>query len=215
MRAIALRQLRPGTKLGEDFLAGMFNTNRMNIRRVLSLLSFRGVVTLEPNRGAFVSRPSPQESMEVFATRRALERSILSTLVQHRTLDDVAVLRAHNRLEKAADNQDRMAFLALSGDFHILLAERAGNRVMLKFMHEITTRTSLIIAEYEQNALPDCSAECHPRLVDHIEAREKTKAIALMDQHLVEMQERLNLGKPGQTPEEIRNVLLGLTNKRV
>lgn len=208
MQAITLRQIIPGTKLGEDFLAEMFKTNRMNIRRVLSLLSFRGVVTLEPNRGAFVSRPSPQESIEVFTTRRILERSIISELARHRSEDDITILRTHNRLEKEAKRQDRMSFLALSADFHILLAERVNNRIILKFMHEITTRTSLIIAEYEQTASPDCSAECHPHLVDLIEAKDELKAVELMDQHLTDMQNRLSFRKKEQTPDEIRNILL-------
>ena len=72
-RAIAERRLEPGTKLAEESLADVFGVSRARIRKVLLLLAKEHVVKLEPNRGAFVWRPSVEEARNVLDARRAIE----------------------------------------------------------------------------------------------------------------------------------------------
>ena len=70
MAAIFEHRLPPGTKLGEESLAAIFGVSRARIRRVLPRLAHDGVVHLEPNRGAFVAKPTVQEARDVFEARR-------------------------------------------------------------------------------------------------------------------------------------------------
>src|SRR4051812_8935590 len=71
--AIWAQELPPGTRLREDQLAKLFSVSRARVRKVLSLLAYEGLVQIEPNRGASVAKPSPEEARQLFAARRAIE----------------------------------------------------------------------------------------------------------------------------------------------
>ena len=75
--AVMEQKLAGGAKLPEAALCEAFDCSRSQIRRVLVVLAERGVVTLHPNRGAFVANPSADEARDVFEARRAIERSIV------------------------------------------------------------------------------------------------------------------------------------------
>ncbi|MGB3429895.1 MAG: GntR family transcriptional regulator, partial [Burkholderiaceae bacterium] len=64
--AIFEHRLPPGTKLGEESLAGIFGVTRARVRAVLPRLAHEGLVTLEPNRGAFVAQPTVDQARDVF-----------------------------------------------------------------------------------------------------------------------------------------------------
>jgi DNA-binding GntR family transcriptional regulator len=116
------------------------------------VLAGRGVVTLHPNRGAYVSSPSSTEAREVFEARRAIERSVVlsaATGIDERALHE---LRTNSRAGAAAEaSGDRRESIRLSGQFHIRLAEIAGNSVLTKYLEELVARTSLIIGLYASN----------------------------------------------------------------
>src|ERR1700722_5153423 len=93
--AIATRQLRPGARLIEDQLSGVFGVSRARIRSVLHSLARDQVVTLQRNRGAVVSHPTVAEAKEVFAARRLIEVALAHEVVK--AADDKAIkrLKAH------------------------------------------------------------------------------------------------------------------------
>jgi len=78
--AIAERRLLPGVRLVEDDLAGIFGVSRERIRRILLVLSQHDIVRLEPNRGAFVARPTYQECRDAFEARQLIECHVVHTL---------------------------------------------------------------------------------------------------------------------------------------
>jgi len=75
--AIAAQELPPGIRLREDQMRQIFGVSRARIRKVFARLAFEGLVTIEPNRGASVAKPSPDEARENFAARRAIEATIV------------------------------------------------------------------------------------------------------------------------------------------
>ena len=81
--AVSEQRLPAGTKLGEQMLSDLFNCNRANVRRALSTLATMHVVQLQPNRGAFVSTPSPKEAGDVFEARRTIERTLARKVIKN------------------------------------------------------------------------------------------------------------------------------------
>src|SRR5215813_13458078 len=71
--AIIDNSLPPETRLVEGHLCEIFGLVRTRLRQVLQRLAHERVVTLMPNRGAMVSKPSIREAREVFEARRVLE----------------------------------------------------------------------------------------------------------------------------------------------
>jgi DNA-binding NtrC family response regulator len=64
--AIMVHGLPPGTRLVESRLCEIFGLGRTRIRQVLQRLANERLVTLLPNRGALVCKPSVREAREVF-----------------------------------------------------------------------------------------------------------------------------------------------------
>lgn len=192
--AILEHRLHPGTKLGEDRLAKIFDVSRARVREVLSRLAHEQIVELYPQRGAFVAKPTPQQAMDVFEARRLIEPAILKRLVSHLTPDKVARLRQHQELElDARRRDDRRAVVRLSGEFHVLVAELAGNGALLRSLRELSTLTCLIIFLYDAPTAMSCRADEHSDIIDAIAKRDAARAEKLMLAHLDHIESSLSL----------------------
>lgn len=75
--AVMEHRLPPQTKLTEQALCDIYGLARHDVRKVLTQLAADGLVDLEPNRGAFIASPSPQEAGEMFELRQTLERLVV------------------------------------------------------------------------------------------------------------------------------------------
>lgn len=195
--AVMSHRLPPGTRLGEADFCELYQVSRTTVRKALQRLAHDHIIELRPNRGAVVASPTPREAADVFAARRALEREIVPLVVRNATPTSLAALRAAlDAEEQARMGADRAAWIRLGGEFHLLLAQLAGNAVLQRFMNELVSRCSLIIALYETPGAPMCGNSEHGDLVALIEAGEVARAVALIDHHLREIEERLHLGQP-------------------
>lgn len=193
LKAISLKRLRPGMKLGEIELASAFGTNRMHIRQVLSHLGSRNLVTHIPNRGAFVSQPSADEARAIFDARKTLESAAITRTIENMNKKTAQELQQLVDAEQSHSHGDRWDGLNFSAGFHVEIARLSGNPVLAKFMEELALRTSLIIAQFEPPGAEDHCPSAHPRIAEKILARDKAGAIRAMEDHLNEMQARLQL----------------------
>jgi DNA-binding GntR family transcriptional regulator len=196
VNAVMSHRLPPGTRLGEAEFCDLYGVSRTTVRKALQRLAHDHIIELRPNRGAVVASPSPKEARDVFAARRALEREIVPLVVQRATPASLRAIRAAIEAEEAARHSaDRAAWIRLGGEFHLLLAELAGNAVLQRFMAELVSRCSLIIALYENPGAPMCGNHDHQQLLALIESGDAARATALIEHHLVEIEARLHLGE--------------------
>jgi DNA-binding GntR family transcriptional regulator len=192
--AIHEHRLLPGTKLGEDRLANIFNTSRARVREVLARMARDQMVELFPQRGAFVAKPSIEQALDVFEARRLIEPGIVRRLVLHMDNGKIRRLQAHLKQERdARANSDKRATVRLSGEFHVLLAELAGNSALLRSMRELSTLTCLTISLYESAVNTCCLVDEHEAVVDAIVAGNGELAEQLMLSHLDHIQGSLRL----------------------
>ena len=191
--AVSEQRLPAGTKLGEQMLSDLFNCNRANVRRALSTLATMHVVQLQPNRGAFVSTPSPKEAGDVFEARRTIERTLARQVIENVSLQDIAEMRATIAAEAEARMQgDTPAELRLSRSFHMQLAMISGNGVLERFLSELTLRTTLIIGLYNKVGSSSCAEDEHLGMVQAIENRDEERLLFLVDQHLNHLESSLD-----------------------
>ncbi len=192
--AILAHQLPPGTQLVEERLAGVFGVSRTKIRQALARLAHDAIVNVIPNRGAFVSSPTVEEARDVFAARRLIEPDLVRRLADAATAGQVARLRAHVALESAARAaNDQRAIIRLSGDFHQIIAEMAGNTFLVRTMRELETLTCLVIILYDAPNIPSCPYHEHSGIIDAVEAHDPDRAAALMVEHLNHVEGSLDL----------------------
>src|SRR5207245_2791420 len=116
------------------------------------------------------------------------------------------LLRHVAREQAAHARHDRPAAVRLSGEFHLLLAHVAGNRVLTWFLRELVARTSLIIAVYEGPGSSCCAYDEHRALLAPLEAGRVQDAVDLMTRHLQGIEGRLNLDRTPRTPVDLRDV---------
>jgi DNA-binding GntR family transcriptional regulator len=204
--AIMDHSLPPETRLVEERLCEIFGLGRTRLRQVLQRLAHERVVTLMPNRGAMVSKPSVREAREVFAARRVLEAGIVAAFVESASRADCKRIHEHLALERAAwrENDHRHA-LKLSGDFHLIIAEIAGNNILVDMLRDLISRSSLIIAVYQVPGAPFCPPEDHQELAAALERRDPG-AVDLMLQHLDHVLADLRFEQPGDKPFDLRSV---------
>lgn len=192
--AVFEHRLAPGTKLVEDRLAVIFGTSRSRIRSVLARLAHEQIVRLEPNRGAFVAAPSPAEAREIFESRRLIEPGIVRRLVDAIDRHGIDRLRTLVRDEaKARAANDRHAIIRLSGEFHMLMGELAGNAFLAKAIRELATLTCLIIFLYDAPSVPSCHGDEHAEILDAIARKDAQRAMRLMLHHLDHVEQSLAL----------------------
>jgi DNA-binding GntR family transcriptional regulator len=206
-QAIADRRLPPGTKLVEEGLAEIFEVSRARVRKVLQRLAHDKMVTLEPNRGAFVARPSAEDARQVFAARRVIEDAIVRAVASRVKSAEIDELKRLNQAEhQAHEGSDLHGAIRLSGDFHLQLAEYGGNPILAGFLRELVSRSSLIIALYQSPGGPDCAFDEHEKIIDALAVGDGETAAQEMRAHLSQIESRLNLTEPEAEPIALRDV---------
>lgn len=192
--AILEHRLHPGTKLVEERLADIFNVSRARVREVLARLAHEQVVEVIPQRGAYVAKPTIDQAYDVFEARRLIEPAVLRRLIETLTPERIARLRQHAALEQdARRREDKRAIVRLSGEFHALLAELAGNSALARQMRELTSLTCLIIFIYDAPTATSCRADEHSEIIEAIAHRDLAKAQTLMLEHLEHIESSLKL----------------------
>ncbi|TWC62844.1 GntR family transcriptional regulator [Herbaspirillum sp. SJZ099] len=198
--SVMSQRLAPGTKLPEAALCELFGVGRTVVQKALQKLAHEHIVELRPNRGAVVAMPTPEETREIFEARRSLEAAIMRLAVRNATRADLARLRRQLKEEHQAMHsyaQTRWARLASS--FHMQVAELARNATLQRYLGELVSRCSLIVALHEPAGYASCEHEEHTRIVDLIERGDTEGAVAAMESHLVTLEEHIHLvsGKSG------------------
>jgi DNA-binding GntR family transcriptional regulator len=195
--AVVLHKLPPGTKLNEETLAEAFGVSRTVVRAALTTLAANKLVALHPGRGAFIAEPSVREAREVFEARRWLETGTVARLIDVATEADIARLAQHMHDERAALEADDVPNRTrLLGDFHVVLAEIAGNGVAVELVRELVLRTALISLLYQSRREAADSSDEHVDLMDAIKQRDKARAVQLMHDHLNHVENSLSLREP-------------------
>lgn len=213
IEAISEQRLPAGTKLAEQELSEVFACNRANVRRALASLAALHVVDLRPNRGAFVSSPTPQEARDVFEARRAIERTIARKAAGHAGATDIANLRRNIADENAAREAGRLPEeLRLSRAFHLDIARIAGNAVLQRMLSELTMRTTLILGLYGTDQGSSCAQDDHGPIVDCLETGDAEGLVAAMDEHLMHLEAGVSFSKAKQPASSLRSQLLAREN---
>jgi DNA-binding GntR family transcriptional regulator len=199
-RAIVEHRLQPGTKLAEQKLADHFGVSRTLVRQALFQLVQKHLVRMEPARGAFVAAPTVDEARQVFQVRRILEAEMVREFLRKLTPAKIRALREHMAQEKAAvDRRDAGERSQLLGDFHVRMAELTDNTVLTQIVRDLVTRSSLVALMYQREAAAAHSQQEHVELVKALAAKDEKRAVKLMHEHLLHVEEGLAFDRPVPT----------------
>ena len=192
--SVVSQRLVPGTKLREVELCEVFGVGRTIVRKALQSLAHDHIVELRPNRGAVVAAPTPEETLEIFVARRALENALMPMAVANATKADLAELRRLLRDEHdALHDTDQSAWARRASMFHLQVARLARNAILHRYLAELVSRCALIVAVYEPPGNAACEHDEHERIVTLMAEGDAAGAARLMDDHLRDLERRISL----------------------
>jgi DNA-binding GntR family transcriptional regulator len=192
-QAIIEQHLHPGVRLPEDAIGDAFGTSRTIAREALGRLAVEGLVELKPNRGAFVANPSLDEGRDTFVVRRGLECTVAETLAGKLKPAEANALRAFVARERSISGQNDKESIRLAGEFHLLLARLTGNGLLTRYVTEVVSRCSLILAMYGRPHSAECGVREHEDIVQALIAGRAGDAARLMGEHIDHVASRASL----------------------
>jgi len=201
------KRLRSGERLpSERELAQQFGVSRTVIREATKILAQRGMLTIEPGRGTFVSLPAEQDvalSITLFA--RARDISFADLVAVRRALEpDIAELAAERateehlrRLQASIDIMDRSlddpeAYVVADQKFHGVLAEASDN--------DLFVAISGVIVNLEEDArqlmfaipeAPERGQHYHRKILACVAAGDGKCARTMMLEHLLQVEQSI------------------------
>lgn len=206
-QAVVEQALSPGTKLPEDGLGAHFGVSRTIVRAALQRLAGDGLVEMKAKRTATVARPSLAEARSVFEVRRCLEREVIRLVIARWKAEFGTALERHVRLEEAAAKEpDTTATIRLAAEFHIKLAAMAGNRLLSRYVGEVVSRCSLILAVFGRPHRSECAIGEHREVIAALKAGDVEAAVAAMDHHVALVEQR-GVAGDAEAPTDMATVL--------
>jgi DNA-binding GntR family transcriptional regulator len=204
--AIAQHRLPPGTRLIEAQIVETLQANRNHVQVALQRLAMQKVVTIEANRGAMVAQPTAREARDIFSARRAIERAIVEGITPATMRKQRQRIANHMKNERKAT--DRRAIVRELSEFHLLLGEISGNAVLSDILANLMVRSSLIVALYQRNDVPSCASDEHQEIITALENGDNEKAVAVMIEHLDELEAQLALDESVPAEFNLKQALI-------
>lgn len=178
--------LTPGTKVPEKDLCSVFNVSRTPLREALKVLAAEGLVVLEPNRGAWVSKITVEDLEEVFPVMGALESLSGELACQNITDAEIAEIRSvHDVMRRAYDARDMEGYFAANRQIHELILNAARNETLTSQYHSLATRVSRAryVAKMTEERWERAMAE-HEDILQSLSSRDAVALSAVLKRHL-------------------------------
>lgn len=184
---IITKQLKPGQRLPEVNIAVQMGVSRTPVREALRRLASEGLVLIIPNSGARLASPTRREMEDTYAVREQLECisvAIAATRISERNLRRLedAILEE----EKAFEEKNLELYLEVNENFHRIIADASGNRVLAEFVENILARTNAYVVFYDPfyDIVDNPSIDQHKAIAQALKERDREKAVDLMREHL-------------------------------
>lgn len=212
--AVLTGALKPGDQLPpERELAQQFGVSRTAVREAIKALREKGLVEAYPGRGTFVTDGTAQTvrdslgrvarfgqaegSSQLVEVREILEPEIAARAAARAEPKHLQALReAIAAMDAARDNAE--AFIEADLDFHLALAEAAGNPIILTLIDSIVgllreQRTRIFFVP----GGPERGQAHHKRILDAVERRDPEAARQAMRAHLEQVRRDAEAGTHG------------------
>ncbi|AER66574.1 transcriptional regulator, GntR family [Thermovirga lienii DSM 17291] len=184
---IITKQLKPGQRLPEVNIAAELGVSRTPVREALRRLASEGLVMIIPNSGARLASPSRKEMENTYVVREALE--CLAAELAAKNITERALRRLEDTIAdeiRAFEEKNLELYLEVNEEFHRIIADSSGNRVLAEYIENILARTNAYVMFYDPfyDIEDNPSIEQHKGIVKALRMRDQEKAVELMREHL-------------------------------
>lgn len=179
-------ELSPGTRVPEKDLCTFYGVSRTPLREALKVLATEGLLSLEQNRGAWVSRITPEDIDEVFPVMGALEALSGELACKHITDEEIGRIRVlHRQMLKHYDKRDLAMYFAVNQKIHEAILEAARNDTLSVQYRSLAARVRQ--ARYVANMTQDRWAQAtdeHEQIMACLESRDGERLSHVLKLHL-------------------------------
>lgn len=183
--------LGAGMRLNEVALADSIGISRGPLREAIKRLSGQGYLTMETHRGAFVKSYEPQEIVDLYELRSALELYAVRLTVARASdanLDTLAgQLTGEEQRIRHSEGQPQSEPYVSELDFHQQLVALSGNQAIRDQLADANHK--LFLALRPTNRTPTRMAHAvasHREVLERVRARDANGAVTLLTDHLLD-----------------------------
>ena len=166
--------LPPGSPLDEVGLSAQFRMSRTPIREALVRLASEGLVTMLPNRTTIVTPIDFVRLPLYFEALTLMYRVTTRGAAARRRPEQVAMIREHqSSFADAVVRRDAIAMISSNRDFHVAIAEAAGNPYFTVLFTRLLDEGRRLLRLYYSSfddRLPRQFVEEHDAIIAAIEA---------------------------------------------
>ena len=187
-------------EIRENTLGKELGVSRTPVREALRQLELEGLVTIIPNRGAYVTGISRKDIWDIYAMRSMLEGLCARWASEHITdeqldkLEEAILLSEFQIKKESGFNASQVA--VLDGQFHAILYEASGSRILSHVLTDFhnyvkMARVSSVVSEERARK----SIREHRQILRAIRERDADMAEQLANEHIMHVMQ--NLKKQG------------------
>jgi DNA-binding GntR family transcriptional regulator len=165
-----------GEQIRQEALASELGVSRLPIREALLQLESEGLVAIHTHKGAMVASLTPEDAVDLFEARLALEPFVLKKAVEAATPSDIERARARlTEYEKAVKNgADPETLSRLNWAFHIALCEPAKRpRIMTILLSLYTATDRYLRLQINRPEAKSRALEDHRKLFEAYQSKKK------------------------------------------
>nr|WP_076777305.1 GntR family transcriptional regulator [Lachnoclostridium phocaeense] len=205
-------------RLREDILSGVYKENeelreisigeemgvsRTPVREALRQLELEGLVSIIPNKGAYVTGISLKDVHDIYMIRSMLEGLCARWATRYITeeqieeLEEVILLSEFHLKKKSTagkDGEKAQQVSELDGKFHKVLYHASNSRILehvLSDFHKYVKMARTMSVEEKSRA--EKSIEEHRAILEAIKARDEELAERLANAHIMKVMENLHI----------------------
>src|SRR5215472_4168185 len=167
-------KLDEDSRLTEEFLSTQLGISKSPIREALNRLETEGLIRIEPRKGAYLRRLSPDEVHDLYDLREALETHVVRTakLTPALFAELHQSLKRHRGFLKA---NDRTRYIEEDVHFHAELANATANAQLCAVLENI--QNQIWLSRRKTYDLSSSAAPAyHETIVETLENNERAKA---------------------------------------
>lgn len=178
--------LKAGTKVPEKELCEQFDVSRTPLREALKVLAAEGLVRLEPNRGAWITKVTVEEVREVFPILGVLEALSGELACRHISDAEIRMVRElHDAMVQSYAERDLTTYFRINQQIHraVLLASR--NATLANSCQALSARMqrARYAANMSEVRWAAAMAE-HEQIMVCLEARDGKQLSAVLIDHM-------------------------------
>ncbi|WP_123026706.1 GntR family transcriptional regulator [Mycolicibacterium stellerae] len=169
--------------LRQDELAARLNVSRTPLREALHGLASEGLVTIDPRRGAVVTKPTVKQLLDLYEIREQLEVYAGRKVVALADTTHIGEIAAINDRMAAVD--DPVAWAQLNQQFHAAIYAPCANVELVALIGTLAARAKFYVRILVSSRPPALDAvHGHQEMLDALRAGDADAMEAAIRRHL-------------------------------